>query len=130
MGVNETRGGLRAVAMISAVYDFALGIPLLVAPVAMAEMMGAGPVRPVINGQLNGLFTFALGLGYVWAARDIEARRGYMWVAGVFAKLAGAALFVYDHLMRGSPDAFLAFAATDGILGLATLVLLLKRRSA
>jgi hypothetical protein len=128
MGVDEKGRGLRAVAWISAVYDFALGLPLLVAPLAMAEMMGAGPVQPVINGQLNGLFTFALGLGYLWAARDVQARRGYLWIAGVFAKAAGAALFVYDHFARHSPDGFLLFAATDGTLAVVTLVALLRSR--
>lgn len=128
--VNERDGGLRTLAYVSAAYDFALGVPLLVSPAAVAGMMGAGPVQPVINAQLNGLFTFALGLGYVWAARDIDARRGYMWVAGVFAKLAGAGLFLYDHFARESPDAFLAFAVTDGTLGLVTLILLLRRRAA
>ena len=129
MGVDETSRGLRAVALISAAYDFALGVPLLVAPRAMAEMMGAGPVQPVINGQLNGLFTFALGLGYLWAAGDVQARRGYLWIAGVFAKAAGAALFVYDHFARQSPDAFLLFAFTDGTLAVVTLIALLRGRS-
>lgn len=128
MAVNETSRRLRALALVSAVYDFALAIPLLVAPSALAEMMGAGPVQPVINAQLNGLFTGSLGLGYLWAAGDIEARRGYLWIAGVFAKGAGSLLFVYDHFARGSPGAFLLFAATDGTLALVTLALLVRRR--
>ena len=73
---------------------------------------------------VNGLFTFVLGLGYLWAAKDIDARRGYMWIAGVFAKGAGSLLFLYDHFARESPDAFLVFAATDGTLALLTLALL------
>ena len=128
--VNERARGLRTLAYVSAAYDFALGVPLLAAPSAMAEMMGAGPVQPVINGQLNGLFTFVLGVGYLWAAADIGARRGYMWIAGVLAKAMGSALFVYDHFARDSPDAFLVFAMTDGTLALATLVLLLRGRRA
>jgi hypothetical protein len=130
MAVNERSRPLRTLAFVSAAYDFALGIPLLVGPAAVAQMMGAGPVQPVINAQLNGLFTFALGLGYLWAAGDIEARRGYMWIAGVFAKAAGSLLFLYDHFARDSPDSFLLFAATDGTLALVTLVLLLRRRGA
>lgn len=128
MPVNERSRPLRTLAYVSAAYDFALGIPLLLAPSAVAGMMGAGDVRPVINAQLNGLFTFVLGLGYLWAAKDIDARRGYMWIAGVFAKGAGSLLFLYDHFARESPDAFLVFAATDGTLALLTLALL--RRTA
>lgn len=130
MAVNESARPLRGLALVSAAYDFALGVPLLLAPEAVAEMMGAGPVQPVINAQLNGLFTFALGLGYLWAAGDIETRRGYMWIAGVFAKAAGSVLFLYDHFARASPDAFLLFAATDGTLALVTLLLLLRKRGA
>ena len=130
MAVNERASGLRALALISGVYDLALGIPLLVAPVAVASLMGAGSPAPVINAQLNGLFTLTLALGYFWAARDVEARRGYLWTAGVFAKLVGSILFVVDHFTRRSPDAFLLFAVTDGTLGLATLAMLLRRTPA
>ena len=119
--------GLRALAVVSAFYDLALGIPLLVAAPAVARMMGAGEPSPVINAQLNGLFTVTLALGYFWAAADVEARRGYLWIAGVVAKAAGAVLFMFDHFARGSPDSFLLFAATDGTLALVTLVMLLRR---
>ena len=67
-------------------------------------------------------------MGYLWAARDLPARRGYLWIAGVLAKGLGAALFVLDHLMHGSPSTFLLFAATDGGLALWTLAALLRLR--
>ena len=124
--VNERR--LRALALVSALYDLALGIPMLVAAPQVARLMGAGAPSPVINAQLNGLFTITLAIGYFWAAGDVEARRGYLWIAGVLAKAAGALLFVVDHFARGSPDSFLLFAATDGTLALATLVLLSRPR--
>jgi hypothetical protein len=75
---------------------------------------------------LNGLFTLTLALGYFWCAQDVEQRRGYLWVAGVFVKVVGAALFVGDHFLRGSPASFLLFAATDGSIGLVTLAALLR----
>jgi hypothetical protein len=59
---------------------------------------------------------------------DVEARRGFLWVAGPLAKLLGASLFVLDHFLRGSPASFLLFAFTDGMLGLVTLALLLRPR--
>jgi hypothetical protein len=124
-GVNETRR-LRVLALVSAVYDLALGVPLLVAAPEVARLMGAGTPSPAINAQLNGLFTITLAAGYVWAAADVDARRGYLWIAGVAAKAAGSLLFVIDHFARGSPDSFLLFAATDGTLALVTLVLLLR----
>lgn len=119
---------LRTLALASAAYDFALAAPMLLAPEATARLFGAPPPVPVINAQLNGLFTASLGAGYLWAARDVDARRGYLWVAGVLAKLPGALLFVVDHLVRSSPASFLLFAATDGTLGFVTLGLLLATR--
>jgi hypothetical protein len=117
---------LRALALVSGVYDLLLAVPMLLAPVAVARLFGAPEPQPVINAQLNGMFTLTLAAGYFWAARDVEARRGYLWVAGVLAKGLGAALFILDHLVNGSPRTFLLFAATDGTLGLLTLALLLR----
>ena len=118
---------LRTLALVSGLYDLALAVPLLFAAEAMARAFGAPSPQPVVNAQLNGVFTLSLGVGYLWAARDVEARRGYLWVAGVLAKGLGAALFIVDHFARGSPAPFLMFAATDGTLALLTAILLLRR---
>lgn len=94
---------------------------MILVPELTARWFGAAPPVPVVNAQLNGLFTLTLALGYFWCAQDVAARRGYLWIAGVFVKLAGAGLFIGDHVLRGSPTSFLLFAATDGAIGLATL---------
>ncbi len=125
---GQRSGGLRTLALVSGVYDFALAVPMLLIAPRLAEAMGAPPPVPLINAQLNGVFTLSLAAGYFWAARDVEARRGYLWVAGVLAKGLGAALFVLDHFQRGSPSTFLLFAVTDGSLAILTAILL--RRSA
>lgn len=121
---------LRALAVIGGVYDLALAVPMIFAPELTARLFGAPAPVPVVNAQLNGLFTLTLALGYFWAAQDVDARRGYLWIAGVFVKLAGAALFIGDHFLRGSPSTFLLFAATDGSIALLTLVALLQARGA
>jgi hypothetical protein len=117
---------LRRLAILSGLYDLALGISMLFLSPTMARLFGAPAPVPLVNAQLNGVFTATLALGYFWAAQDVEARRGYLWVAGVFAKTLGPALFVWDHFTQGSPSSFLLFAATDGMLALATLLLLLR----
>jgi hypothetical protein len=119
--------GLRKLAIVSGIYDLVLSAPMLLAPEATARLFGAPLPTPVLNAQLNGIFTLTLAVGYFWAARDVEARRGYLWAAGVLAKGLGASLFVADHLMRGSPASFLLFAVTDGTLAAVTLALLLRR---
>jgi hypothetical protein len=120
---------LRTLAIASGVYDLLLALPLLLAPVALARAFGAPEPSPVVNAQLNGVFTLTLGVGYFWAARDASLRRGYFWCAGVLAKGLGATVFVLDGLLRGSPRLFLLFAGTDGTLALLTLWLLLRRRA-
>jgi len=122
-GGQRTRA-LRTLALVSGVYDLLLAVPMLLIAPQLAAMMGAPPPVPLINAQLNGIFTLSLAAGYFWAARDVEARRGYLWVAGVLAKGLGAALFVLDHFQHGSPASFLLFAVTDGSLAVLTAILL------
>jgi len=118
---------LRTLALVSGVYDLALAVPMLLIAPQLAAAMGAPPPVPLINAQLNGVFTLTLAAGYFWAARDVDARRGYLWVAGVLAKGLGAALFVLDHFQHGSPSSFLLFAVTDGSLAVLTAILLRRR---
>ena len=124
---GQRSGALRTLALVSGVYDLALAVPMLLVAPRLAEAMGAPPPVPLINAQLNGVFTLSLAAGYFWAARDVEARRGYLWVAGVLAKGLGAALFVLDHFQHGSPATFLLFAVTDGSLAILTAILLRRR---
>ena len=119
---------LRGLAIVSGFYDLALALPMLLAPVQTALLFGAPAPVPVVNAQLNGVFTLSLAAGYFWAARDPLSRRGYLWVAGVLAKGLGVALFLVDHFYRGSPASFLLFAVSDGSLALVSLWLLLRSR--
>ena len=115
---------LRRLALLSGAYDLALALATLFFSVPLARLFGAPAPVPVINAQLNGVFTLTLAAGYFWAAGDVQARRGYLWCAGVLAKGLGAALFLLDHFVNGSPSSFLLFVATDGTLALLTLWLL------
>ena len=67
---------LRALAVVGGIYDLALSVPMLFLPELTARLFGAPAPVPVINAQLNGLFTLTLALGYFWCAQDVEARRG------------------------------------------------------
>jgi hypothetical protein len=124
-GGQRTRA-LRTLALVSGVYDLLLAVPMLLIAPQVAAMMGAPPPVPLINAQLNGVFTLSLAAGYFWAARDVEGRRGYLWVAGVLAKALGAGLFVLDHFQHASPASFLLFAVTDGSLAVLTAIVLLR----
>jgi hypothetical protein len=123
---GQRTSALATLALVSGVYDLALAVPMLLFAPVLAARMGAPPPVPLVNAQLNGIFTLTLAAGYFWAARDVGARRGYLWIAGVLAKGLGAALFIVDHVQQGSPSSYLLFAATDGSLAVLTLALLLR----
>ena len=117
---------LSLVAAVSGLYDTVVGALLLVAPGMLASSFGVPPASPRIFSDLNGLFLIAVGIGYVMPWRDPERHRGYLWVMGPLLKGAGAAIFIFDYVMRGSPGSFLLFAASDGALAILTLWALLR----
>jgi hypothetical protein len=112
---------LAAVAAVSGLYDISLGLALLVGRGLLQAAFGLPPPAPPIHADLNGLFLLAVGVGYLLPYRRPDRYRGYLWVMGPLLKGAGSLLFLADHVLRGSPDAFLLFALTDGALALWTL---------
>ena len=93
----------------------------------LATAFGVPTASPPIFSDLNALFLLAVGAGYYLPWREPERYRGYMWVMGPGLKGAGAAVFIADYLLRGSPASFLLFAVSDGTLALLTLYALLAR---
>ena len=118
---------LSAVAAISGLYDSVVGAFLLLTPGLLASLFSVPPAEPRIFSDLNGLFLLAVGAGYYLPWRDPDRYRGYMWVMGPLLKGGGAAIFLLDYFLRGSPAAFLLFAASDGTLAVLTLYALLAR---
>lgn len=119
---------LRLVALISGLYDITVGVSLTLGrPLLMLLFQLPTPV-PAIHADLNALFVTVVGIGYWWPYRDPTRFRWYLWLMGPVLKGAGAAAFVADHVMRGSPRSFLLFAACDGALAAWTLVALLMHR--
>ncbi len=116
------------VAAVSGIYDIVLGLTLVLGRDLLVRMFAVPPPLPPIHADLNGLFLIAIGVGYWWPFRRPGDYRGYLWVMGPLLKGAGAATFILDHVARHSPSAFLLFAATDGLLALATLLVLLATR--
>jgi hypothetical protein len=117
---------LSRIAAISGLYDVTVGALLLCAPGWLAQTFGVPPASPRIFSDLNALFLLAVGAGYYLPWRDPSRYRGYLWIMGPLLKGAGALVFVMDHILRGSPQSFLLFAASDGTVALITLYGLLK----
>jgi hypothetical protein len=121
---------LRAIALISGIYDVAVGASLALGrPLLMSLFQLPAPVPP-IHADLNALFVTTVGIGYWWPYRDPQRYRWYLWLLGPVLKGAGAATFIADYLLRGSPPAFLLFAVCDGTLAVLTLWALLAAKPA
>jgi hypothetical protein len=120
---------LSAVAALSGLYDFIVGAFLLSASGRIAALFGVPPASPPIFADLNAIFLMVVGIGYALPWRDPVRYRGYLWVMGPILKGAGAAAFLLDYFLRGSPRSFLLFAASDGTLALLTVIALIARPS-
>lgn len=116
------------VAGISLVYDLAIGLALLAATDRFASLFGVAVPEPRVFVTLTGIFLVCVGLGYAQPMRDPDHHRAYLWIFGPVLKGAGAAVFVWEHLVNGAPASYLLFASTDGALALATLMALTMNR--
>lgn len=119
---------LRILAAVSGVYDVLIGLTLLLRRQQLIELFGVPAPHPPIHADLNGLFVLVIGIGYVLPYRQPARYRAYLWLMGPLLKGAGALTFVLDYVLRGSPAAFLLFAASDGALAAITLWGLMKTR--
>jgi len=120
---------LSLIALISGLYDIAVGAFLLLAADRLATWFGVPAASPRIFSDLNSLFLLAVGIGYVLPWRDPQRYRGYLWIMGPLLKGAGATAFLLDYAFRGSPRSFLLFAASDGLLAVVTLLALVGERA-
>ncbi len=120
---------MKRLALISGLYDLSVGVLLFFFRGVLQTWFGLPAPVPAIHVDLNAIFVTAIGIGYLLPYREPDRYRGYMWVMGPILKGAGAAAFVLDYVMRGSPPAFLLFAASDGALALVTLIALVRTTS-
>lgn len=112
---------IRAISLVSGIYDGLIGIALLTAKPLFAQLFAVPLPQPPIHADLNGVFLLAIAIGYAIPYRDPVRGRSYLWVMGPLLKGAGALTFVLDYLFRHSPASFLLFAVSDAIIGALTL---------
>ena len=114
---------LRTIAAVSGIYDAIVGVTMLAGRPLLASLFNVALPEPPIHADLNGIFLLSIAAGYLIPYREPDSAggRGYLWVMGPLLKGAGAATFLLDHVLRGSPASFLLFAFSDGALALITL---------
>jgi len=111
------------IAVASAIYDGLVAVMMLAGRPLMARVFDVALPQPPIHADLNGLFLFAVAVGYVIPYREPDSPGGrtYLWVMGPLLKGLGAAAFIIDYVVRHSPASFLLFAVSDGAMALLTL---------
>ena len=74
----------KAVFALAALFNWAVGLPLLIAPAAFYAMLGQR-TPDLFNAQMAGALIVVFGVGYAMVARDPAANRGIVWL-GVIGK--------------------------------------------
>jgi hypothetical protein len=112
-----------AIAVASAIYDGLVAVMMVAGRPLMAQIFKVALPQPPIHADLNGLFLFAVAVGYLIPYREPDSFGGrtYLWVMGPLLKGLGALAFIADYLVRHSPASFLLFAVSDGAMALLTL---------
>ncbi|HRD28884.1 MAG TPA: hypothetical protein PLO65_11340 [Caulobacter sp.] len=107
----------KLVFMVAALFNFAVGLPMLLAPEAMLAQLGQPVPDDLLMTRLASLLIVVLGIGYGMVARDPAANRPILWL-GVLGKApipllvwlsGGAAALASSAFMLSLGD--LAFAA-------------------
>ena len=113
---------VRTIAAVSGIYDACVGVAMLAGRPLLSRLFDVPLPQPPIHADLNGIFLFAVAVGYLIPYRNPRSAEGraYLWVMGPFLKGLGAATFVANYFFRGSPASFLLFAASDGTLAVLT----------
>ncbi len=107
--------------VVAALFNFAVGLPMLVAPEAMLAQLGQPVPDDLLMTRLASLLIVVLGIGYAMVARDPVANRPILWL-GVIGK-APIPLLVW--LSSGAAAlSSSAFILSLGDLAFATLFLL------
>ena len=111
--------------ILAAVFNVAVGLPLLIAPEAMLASLGQAVPDDLLMTRLASLLIVVLGIGYAMVARDPVANRSILWL-GVIGK-APIPLLVWQGggaAVLSSP----AFLLSLGDLAFAALFLIYLAR--
>jgi hypothetical protein len=70
---------------VAALFNWAVGLPMLLAPAALLGAIGQPVPADLLITQLGALLIVVLGIGYAMVARDPVANRPILWL-GVLGK--------------------------------------------
>lgn len=109
--------------MVAAVFNFAVGLALLIAPAFMASTLGlATPTDPLFH-RLAGLLVGCFGVVYWFLAQDSARYRPLVWL-GVAGKGGVVVLFTQAWLAGSVPFSAYVVALADLAFGAGFLIFL------
>jgi hypothetical protein len=119
----------KAVFTLAAVFNFAVGLPLLLAPVAFYSALKQPVPTDLLSVQTAALLISVFGVGYAMVARDPVANRPIVWL-GLLGK-APLPLMVWLQVQAGKAS-MSAFQLTLGdlVFSILFLVFLLRTKKA
>jgi hypothetical protein len=110
------------------IFNFAVGLPLLLAPGQGVALMGVAPPSSMLFVQLSGALIVMFGVSYIMVSRDL-ALRPLAWLGAVGKLLAFGLLALYWQ--RGEvPDTPFVLGFGDLIFAVAFVWFLASRRAA
>jgi len=114
---------------LAALFNFAVGLPLLLAPVAFYTLLGQPVPTDLLSVQTSALLISVFGVGYAMVARDPVANRPIVWL-GLLGK-APLPVMVWLQVQAGkaSMDAF-TLTLGDLVFAVLFLAFLLRTRRA
>lgn len=121
--------GWRVFFIVAALFNFAAGVPLLVAPQAEIAMMGLPPVADVMYHQVSGILVICFGLGYGLVAGEPDRNEGIVWL-GVLGKSGVIYLMAQAYHSGSIPFQVFSIALGDLAFVLGFIVFLFTRRRA
>lgn len=119
----------KAVFALAALFNFAVGLPLLLAPVAFYTALKQPVPTDLLSVQTAALLISVFGVGYAMVARDPVANRPIVWL-GLLGK-APLPMMVWLQVRAGKAS-MSAFQLTLGdlVFSILFLVFLLRTKKA
>ena len=112
----------RRVFLVAALFNFAAGLPALLAPAWALNTFGMAPLPDHLFVRATGLLVATYGIGY-WLVSRRLTRRDLVWL-GVVGKLGVVALFTWAWRQGSLPTPAFAVGMGDLLFALLFLVFL------
>ncbi|MHA2299079.1 MAG: hypothetical protein ACXADA_23880 [Candidatus Hodarchaeales archaeon] len=114
---------LKAVYLISGVYDLILGIASVIFADSFLDLFNVSHSDPPIFLQISGLFLITVGYFLIYSSQKPK-EFVFIAVGSVFVRLSYALIIIVTMLSQIIEPFYVLFAITDGITGLIIILAL------